>query len=85
MGYDGVVVSDDLQMGAIHKNYDLKESIARAINAGVDLLLFGNQIGKPYDIEMLIALIASLVEEGRVSRERILEANERIDRLKAKF
>jgi beta-N-acetylhexosaminidase len=85
MGYNGVVVSDDLQMGAIRKNYDLKESITRAINAGVDLLLFGNQIGKPYDIEMLIALIASLVEEGRVSRERILEANERIDRLKAKF
>ena len=85
MGYKGVVVSDDLQMGAIRKNYDLNESIIRSINAGVDLLLFGNQIGKPYDVAMLVDLIVSLVEEGKIQKGRVLEANERINRLKAKM
>ena len=85
MGFTGVVISDDLQMGAIRKNYTLDEAIVSAINAGVDMLLFGNQIGKPYDVQMLIDRIAALVESGKISRKRIAEANRRIVKLKEKL
>ena len=82
MGYEGVVVSDDMQMGAIRKNYTLHEAVVLAINAGVDMLLFGNQIARPYRAETIIDLIASLVQKGEISRERIDEANRRIQALK---
>ncbi len=85
LGYDGVVVSDDMQMGAIRKEFTLAQSITLAVNAGVDMLLFGNQIAKPYTPQMLIDLIAQLVAEGKIEKERIHEANRRIDRLKARL
>ena len=42
LDYEGVVFSDDMQMGAITKNFGLKESVVYAINAGVDVLIFSN-------------------------------------------
>jgi len=42
--YHGVVITDDLQMGAISKKYGLKNTLKLAINAGDDILLFGNQL-----------------------------------------
>jgi len=44
MGYKGLIISDDLQMGAISKHYTLEKRVTLAINAGVDMLLFGNQL-----------------------------------------
>ncbi len=38
--YDGVIVSDDLHMGAIIKNYDFRQSVVQTLMAGVDLLIF---------------------------------------------
>ena len=40
--FAGVVISDDLEMGAIRKQFDLHETVLRAVNAGVDVLLFSN-------------------------------------------
>ena len=40
--YDGVVVSDDLEMGAIVKMFDLHDTVVKAVTAGVDILLFSN-------------------------------------------
>ncbi|MDB5562635.1 MAG: hypothetical protein JWN11_2053 [Hyphomicrobiales bacterium] len=42
IGYKGVVISDDLEMGAIRKQFTLKDTVVRAVNAGVDVLLFSN-------------------------------------------
>ena len=44
LGYKGVVITDDLQMGAISKKYSLKNILQLSINAGDDILLFGNQL-----------------------------------------
>ncbi len=85
LGYDALIVSDDLQMGAIRNNYSLKESLKLAINAGVDLLLFGNQVEKPIKIKKIIDTVKVLIKEGDVSIDQIDEANERIDRLKKKL
>lgn len=44
IGFDGVVISDDFDMGAIRKNYSLREIIVNSINAGVNILMFSNHI-----------------------------------------
>lgn len=44
MGYQGLVVSDDLDMGAIRKNYTLKEIVVNTINSGINLMIFSNNI-----------------------------------------
>lgn len=55
LGFTGVVITDDLEMGAIRDHFDLKETVTRAVRAGVDVLLFSNT-AKPR---------ASLGEEAR--------------------
>jgi beta-N-acetylhexosaminidase len=40
--FGGVVISDDLEMGAIRKQFDLHDTVVRAVNAGIDVLLFSN-------------------------------------------
>jgi beta-N-acetylhexosaminidase len=42
LGYDGVVISDDLEMGAIRDHFKLAEAVVRAVEAGTDVLLFTN-------------------------------------------
>jgi beta-N-acetylhexosaminidase len=44
LGFKGVIVSDDMHMGAMTKNFSFAESIERAINAGVDILIFSNNM-----------------------------------------
>ena len=41
-GFAGVVITDDLEMGAIREHYSLEETVVRAVTAGVDVLLFSN-------------------------------------------
>ncbi len=42
LGYDGVVISDDLEMGAIRDHFTLEETVTQAVRAGMDILLFSN-------------------------------------------
>ncbi len=80
MGYTGVIISDDMQMKAISKHYPLKEAVTLAINAGVDMLLFGNQL-ESQDTNELIDLILKQVKNGAISLKRIEESNRRIELL----
>ena len=82
LGSKGVLISDDLQMGAISKNYTLKQTLKLAINSGVDLLLFANQISRPLKIEEIISCVVKLVESGEIDIKMIEDANKRIDKLK---
>ena len=82
----GVIVSDDLKMGAIAKEYDLAEAAVRAVRAGVDVLLIGDD--RPGAGGSAVAALAALrrgVEDGRLSRERIEASLERIHRLKERL
>ncbi len=84
IGFQGVVITDDLQMGAISKKYGLKETLNLAINAGNDILLFGNQLDpqKQISTKTLIKTVTTLIHEGKLSREKIEAAYLRIRRLK---
>lgn len=77
--YDGVIISDDLMMGAIRKEYGLKTTITQALKAGVDILSFANNsIYNPDIVPKAHSIINELIEEGEISEERINESYRRI-------
>lgn len=84
IGFEGVVISDDLQMKAISDHYSLAESLKLTINAGADMVIFGNQLGNITATEV-IDTIENLVKEELISPTRIDEAFQRICRLKKHF
>ncbi|ASQ45546.1 glycoside hydrolase family 3 N-terminal domain-containing protein [Legionella clemsonensis] len=81
LGFNGVIISDDLQMHAISKHYSMEEALCLTINAGADMLIFANQLGNvtPYEI---IDHIEKLVHARKILKDRIEEAYQRIIRLK---
>jgi len=86
-GFDGVVFSDDMQMGAIVDNYGFEDAIVRAINAGCDILIFSNN-GSVYDESVPYRakeIILKAVKDGRISKARINQTYDRIMELKAKI
>jgi beta-N-acetylhexosaminidase len=84
--FDGVIITDDLQMKAITDRYGLENAVTMAINAGADLLIFGNQLGdKEQNAQDIIQLIEKKVEQGEISQERIDDAYQHIRRLKNKL
>ena len=86
MGFDGVIVSDALDMAAIADNFGMEDILKLTINAGVDLLILPavkdtnlfRQAGAYVDTAV------ALVESGEISEERIDEAVLRILKMKAK-
>ena len=74
LGYDGLIVTDGINMGAIINNYPEEESYYRAINAGADLLLL------PTNPALAISSI-----KKNVSEERIDESVYRILKFKNKY
>jgi len=87
LGFNGVVITDDLQMGAISKKYGLKMTLQLAINAGDDILLFGNQLDprKVVSTKKLVETVKALVKEGKVSKTRIDQSFQRIQKLKERL
>jgi beta-N-acetylhexosaminidase len=87
LAYGGVVITDDLQMGAIRNHYGLEQTIALAINAGNDLLLFGNQLSKKRKVttSQLIKIVRRLIAKQQVSPKSIARANRRIAAMRKKI
>jgi len=84
--FQGVIFTDDMQMKAISSHYTLVESIELAINAGVDILVFANNVEFDENIASKVgSIILDLVNSGKISEERIEESYNRIIELKNKF
>lgn len=82
--YTGLIIADDLQMKAITDAFGFEESIRMAINAGNDMLIFGNQCGDiEYSAEELIECIMKNIINKKIPEERIMESFERIQLAKA--
>lgn len=82
--YDGVIISDDMQMGAINNEYGLKESIRMSIDAGVDILMFANNV-KDYNMvtaSQVHDVIKELIAEASISVSQISQSYNRIMKLK---
>lgn len=84
LGFQGVIVTDDLAMGAISSQYSLEQTVRMALEAGADLLCLSNN-GGHYDPDLVpkvVQVIKKLIADGTVSEERIRQSAIRIRSLK---
>ena len=79
LGYEGVIITDSMAMGAISKNYSSGDSSVLAIKAGVDIILCPSNLAESH------AAILKAVKNGEISEERIDESVKRIDTLFEKY
>jgi len=87
LGFKGVVVTDDLAMGAITQQYGFEEALKMAILAGCDLLCLSNN-GSNYNPDMVptaVETILKFVQDGTLNAEEIHASAERIRALKKKL
>ena len=86
LGFEGVILSDDMQMGAIVEQYSLERAAVEAIKAGVDVVLIANQLSDdPAEVYRVKQAILDAVAAGEISEERIYESVERILELKRRY
>lgn len=86
IGFSGVIITDDLNMGAIRDNYTLEEIVINAINAGNDILMFSNYYFPDMKTpEKVIKIVKKAVKEGKIKEERLVESYNRILKLKAEL
>lgn len=85
--FHGVIVTDDLAMGAMVRQYGYAEILMNAINAGADLLCLSNN-GQAYDADIVpttVDLIFQMVKEGKIQASTIHQSAHRIRALKKKI
>lgn len=83
LGFTGVIMSDDMEMKAISSHYGLEAAISAAVEAGLDLLCFGNNLSYDPAIASKAAdILARAVEGGRIPESRIDASYQRILALK---
>lgn len=82
LNFKGVIITDDMTMGAITKNYDISEAAIKSVKAGTDIVL----VCHGYDNEIaVINALKNSVSKGELSQKRIDESVYRILMLKEKF
>jgi len=79
MAFEGLIVSDALDMGALANEYPQGEIAIRAVEAGMDILLH------PVDARVTVEAVVRAVEQGRLTQERIQESVDRIMGMKKKL
>ncbi|MBE2269098.1 MAG: hypothetical protein IAE80_12780 [Anaerolinea sp.] len=84
MGFDGLILTDAMDMNAVDLYYNLYDALVMAVNAGVDVLSMGPGIGLPV-VEAGIQRIVAEVEAGNIPESRIDESVERILAAKERF
>jgi beta-N-acetylhexosaminidase len=86
LGFQGVVITDDLQMKAITDKYGLEESVCLALAAGVDMIIVGNNLEyDPGFLERVIPKVLRAVKGKRISEDHIYAAWQRISHMKAQL
>jgi beta-N-acetylhexosaminidase len=87
LGYDGLVMTDDMEMGAIQKNFGFAEAIVRAINAGCDIIALANNSSTYSEKTVYKAYEAvyNAVKTGKISLKQIDSSYQKIISLKQKF
>jgi beta-N-acetylhexosaminidase len=84
MGFEGVIITDALDMAGASAQTGIPEAAVRALIAGADLLCLGSETG-PALFEQTLTAIADAVEEGRLPVERLVDAVARTAALSSGF
>lgn len=86
LGYQGVILTDDLDMGAIRKSFQLKEAIILALAAGNDLILLSNSLRYDGDLPAnAVRWISGAVKEGRISQGGLKASYNRVMNVRRRF
>jgi beta-N-acetylhexosaminidase len=91
MGFQGVILSDSMNMQAMTKNYALEDAAIQALNAGVDVIMLAEE-HYSHDATtylrqqtLLLTAVKQAVQDGRLPLERVDDATTRVLTLKRKF
>ncbi len=79
LGYDGVIITDAMAMGAVADNYTSAEAAVTAVKAGVDIVLM------PQNLDEAFNGVINAVTDGEISMARLDESVMRILKLKARY
>ena len=83
LGFQGPVITDDLEMGAIRKRFTLAQSVIQAVRAGDDILLFSNTVDPRLSLaDEVRGILVAEAERDPYFRDRIVESYGRIVALK---
>ena len=82
MGFEGLIVTDDLEMGAIAKKWGVAKGALASFMAGADILLICKDQQKLLES---ISLIRKKLLQEEISRERLTQSNQRIMNARSKF
>jgi len=84
LNFQGLILSDDIRMKAITSGYGFPSAIQKAIEAGIDIIIMGNNnsVFEEGLVGQAVNIIKQLVNEGTLSEARIDESYQRIRRLK---
>lgn len=83
LSYDGVLVTDDMQMSAITQRYDLVTACCKALAGGVDMIILGNNLNyEPKLFAHIVNKLTRRIKQGELSEKRLDEASNRINRMK---
>lgn len=83
LGFQGVVVTDDLEMGAVRSRFTLEQSVIQAVRAGADVLLFSNTVEPRLGLaDEVRAILVAEATRDPAFRARIVESYGRIVALK---
>lgn len=80
MGFDGVIITDDMLMRAVNDRYGSAESARRAVLAGVDLVLVGQD---PAAAERTFNGLTEALRSGAITHDRVAETVSRVEALRA--
>ena len=79
LGYEGIIITDSMQMGAITDSYNSGEAAVMALSAGADMILM------PYSLTDAVQGVKNAIENGTLSEDTINEKVYRILNIKEKY
>jgi beta-N-acetylhexosaminidase len=82
LSFTGVIITDDMTMGAITEHFDIGKAAVESVKAGSDIILVGHGYN---NVEKIISSLKAAVQNGEISEQRLNESIERIIQLKRKY
>ncbi|MFJ5715974.1 beta-N-acetylhexosaminidase [Neobacillus sp. NPDC093127] len=82
LGFTGVIITDDMTMGAITEHFDIGKAAVESVKAGSDIILVGHDYN---NVVKIIDSIKTAVQNGEISKQRLDESVERIIQLKRNY
>ncbi|BET46956.1 glycoside hydrolase family 3 protein [Streptomyces tendae] len=78
LGFDGLVVSDAIEMGAVTRRYGIDGATVKAVAAGVDAVCVGGESAEEATVALLVKALTAAVTGGELAEERLAGAADRV-------